>query len=152
MIDFKIILNGQSVETQIEPDAKLYDTLRSLGCLSVKCGCETSGCGMCTVIIDGKPMLSCSIMSARVNGASIITLEGMQDRAKAFAECMADEGADQCGFCNPGFVMNVLAMEDELTNPTDDEIRKYLLGNLCRCTGYVSQERAIKKYLQIRRG
>lgn len=140
-------LNGKMVKAEVPCDMTLYDFLRKQGCYSVKCGCETSNCGLCTVWFDEKPILSCSMLAIRADGHSITTLEGLQEESKAFAECMASEGAEQCGFCSPGLIMNVLAMEKELDHPTREEIKSYLAGNLCRCTGYMSQMRAIEKYL-----
>lgn len=81
---------------------------------SVKCGCETTNCGLCTVHLNGKPVLSCSQLAARCAGSEVVTLEGVQEEAKLLARCLADEGAEQCGFCGPGLVMNVLAMAREL--------------------------------------
>lgn len=140
-------LNGKEIEDDIQPDMPLLEFVRSKGCYSVKRGCETSNCGLCTVWMNRKPVLSCSVLAARADGTEITTLEGLQERARAFGEYLADQGGEQCGFCNPGFIMNVLAMEDELKNPTEDEIKEYLSGNLCRCSGYESQLRAIKDYL-----
>lgn len=150
-MELKFILNGKPVSTDVAPDAVLLDVLRDLGCYSVKRGCETSNCGLCTVMADEKPVLSCSIPAMRMNGKSITTLEGLQEEATEFAHFMAAHGADQCGYCNPGFVMNVLAMMRELEDPSEDEIRKYLAGNLCRCTGFVSQHRAVREYIISRR-
>ena len=84
-------------------------------------------------------MLSCSVLAARIDGKKVTTMEGLQAEAEEFGTFLANEGAEQCGFCNPGFIMNVLAMEDELNNPTEEEIKAYLSGNLCRCTGYAGQ-------------
>ena len=92
-------------------------------------------------------MLSCTVLAARCDGRTVVTLEGVQEQAAAFGAFLADEGAEQCGFCSPGFIMNVLAMERELHEPTEDEIKAYLAGNLCRCSGYQGQMRAIQKYL-----
>ena len=92
-------------------------------------------------------MLSCSVLAVRADGHTIDTLEGLQEEAAAFGACLADEGAEQCGFCSPGLIMNVVAMKKELDHPTDDEIRHYLEGNLCRCTGYMGQMRAIRQYV-----
>ena len=140
-------LNGKKISRQIEADTLLIDLVRDLGCYSVKRGCETSNCGLCTVLRDGTPILSCSTLTVRCDGHEITTLEGLQKEAGEFGMFMAKQGAEQCGFCSPGFIMNVLAMEKELVNPSDDEIRAYLSGNLCRCSGYMSQMRAIKAYL-----
>lgn len=143
----QIKVNGKLINDDVSCDLLLIDFLRNHGCYSVKRGCETSNCGLCTVWMDEKPVLSCSILAVRANNHSIMTLEGLQDEAKVFADFMANEGAEQCGFCSPGLIMNVLAMEKELKNPSEEEIKNYLAGNLCRCTGYMAQMRAITKYL-----
>lgn len=143
----QIKVNGKLIKEDVSCDLLLIDFLRNHGCYSVKRGCETSNCGLCTVWMDEKPVLSCSILAARANNHSIVTLEGLQEEAKVFADFMANEGAEQCGFCSPGLIMNVLAMEKELKNPSEEEIKNYLAGNLCRCTGYMAQMRAITKYL-----
>lgn len=143
----QIKANGKLIKDDVSCDLLLIDFLRNHGCYSVKRGCETSNCGLCTVWMDEKPVLSCSILAIRANNHSIMTLEGLQKEAKVFADFMANEGAEQCGFCSPGLIMNVLAMEKELKNPSEEEIKNYLAGNLCRCTGYMAQMRAITKYL-----
>lgn len=143
----QIKVNGKLIKDDVSCDLLLIDFLRNHGCYSVKRGCETSNCGLCTVWMDEKPVLSCSILAVRANNHSIMTLEGLQKEAKVFADFMANEGAEQCGFCSPGLIMNVLAMEKELKNPSEKEIKNYLAGNLCRCTGYMAQMRAITKYL-----
>lgn len=146
-----ITLNGKKVEALVKPDTLLIDFVRDHGCYSVKRGCETSNCGLCTVWMNKKPVLSCSVLAARADGKEIVTLEGVQERAAEFGTYLANQGGEQCGFCNPGFIMNVLAMEDELNDPTEEEIKAYLSGNLCRCSGYESQLRAIKNYLNRNR-
>lgn len=143
-------INGKTYKDEVAPDTVLLDYLRSHGCYSVKRGCETSNCGLCTVHMNSKPVLSCSVLAVRADGQEITTLEGLQKEAEEVGAFLADEGGEQCGFCSPGFIMNVLAMVKELKNPTDEEIKKYLEGNLCRCTGYQSQMRAIKKYLDFK--
>mgnify|MGYP002587745276 CR=1 FL=1 len=142
-----LILNGKKTEAEIKADTLLLDLVREKGCYSVKRGCETSNCGLCTVWLDKKPVLSCSVLAARADGHEITTLEGLQKESEEFAGFLAREGADQCGFCSPGLIMNVLAMERELKNPDEETIKEYLAGNLCRCTGYASQLRALEKYL-----
>lgn len=151
-MEIKLTLNGKVVTDSIGADLLLIDFLRAHGCYSVKRGCETSNCGLCTVLMDGKPILSCSILAARVAGHQIQTLEGLQEEAKEFIEFIADQGADQCGFCNPGFVMNTVALLRENPDPTDDEIRAFLSGNLCRCSGYDGQLRGIRAFLNSRKG
>ena len=100
--------------------------------------------------IDGKSRLSCSVLAASVEGSEITTLEGVEEEAAEFGAFLANEGAEQCGFCSPGFIMNVLAMKRELQNPSLEEIKEYLAGNLCRCTGYMGQLRAIQKYMEVK--
>ena len=148
-MQIKLWINNKVFEDDIQPDTLLIDYLRNKGFYSVKRGCETANCGLCTVHLEGKPILSCSTLTMKVNGLHITTIEGMQEEAEEFGAFLADEGAEQCGFCSPGFIMNVLAMKKELVNPTELEIKQYLSGNLCRCTGYMGQLRAIKKYLEI---
>ena len=114
-------LNGKNITDHIDADSLLIDFVRKHGCYSVKRGCETANCGLCTVLMDGKPILSCSMLTARAAGHRIQTLEGLQEEAKEFVGFIADQGADQCGFCNPGFVMNTVALLRENPNPTDDE-------------------------------
>ena len=150
-MELKLTLNGRPVTDHIDPGLLLIDFLRNHGCYSVKRGCETSGCGLCTVLMDGRPILSCSMLAARAAGHSSHTLEGLQEEAADFAGFIADQGADQCGFCNPGFVMNTIALLRENPDPTDDEIRMFLAGNLCRCSGYDGQLRGIRNYLESRR-
>lgn len=148
MMEIKVWVNSKVYQESVAEDMLLIDFLRSKGWYSVKRGCETANCGLCTVWIDEMPALSCSVLAVRANGKRITTLEGLEEEVKAFGEFMAKEGAEQCGFCSPGFIMNVLAMKRELTDPTDEEIKQYLAGNLCRCTGYMGQMRAIKKFLE----
>lgn len=150
-MEIKMILNGKAVTDSIDADSVLLDFLRKHGCYSVKRGCDTSNCGLCTVLMDGKPVLSCSMLTARADGHQIQTLEGLQEEASDFIFFIADQGADQCGFCNPGFVMNTIALLRENPDPTDDEIRAFLAGNLCRCSGYDGQLRGIRKYLESKK-
>lgn len=150
-MEITVIVNGKKLVDSIEPDLLLIDFLRKHGCYSVKRGCETANCGLCTVFLDGIPVLSCSVPAARADGHEVQTLEGLQEEASEFVGFIADQGADQCGFCNPGFVMNTIALLRENSDPTDDEIRAYLAGNLCRCSGYEGQLRGIRNYLEHKR-
>ena len=152
MMELKFILNGKKVSALIDADSLLIDVVRDLGCLSVKRGCETSNCGLCTVFVNEKPVLSCSVLAARVEGQEVTTLEGLQEEAADFGAFLADQGAEQCGFCNPGFMMNAIAMFRENPHPNDEEILSYLAGNLCRCSGYEGQLRSIKAYLAFKDG
>lgn len=109
-----MILNGKKTEAEIDADMLLIDFVRSQGCYSVKRGCETSNCGLCTVFLEGKPVLSCSVLAARANGCKVDTLEGLQEEAEEFGSFIAGQGAEQCGFCNPGMIMNAIALFREI--------------------------------------
>lgn len=145
-----IKLNGKIVNDNIDADMLLIDFVRKHGCFSVKRGCETSNCGLCTVFLDNKPVLSCSVLAAKANGREVTTLEGLQEEAREFGAFIAEQGAEQCGFCNPGFIMNAIALFRENPNPTEEEIKEYLAGNLCRCSGYEGQLRGIKNFIKRR--
>ena len=146
-----IKVNGRRIAEQIEPDLLLIDFLKKHGCYSVKRGCETASCGLCTVLMDNTPVLSCSVLAARADGHEIYTLEGLQEEAAEFVGFIADQGADQCGFCNPGYIVNIVALLRENPDPTDEEVLEYLSGNLCRCTGYQSQLRSIRNFLNSKK-
>ncbi|WP_312370389.1 (2Fe-2S)-binding protein [Lachnoclostridium sp.] len=150
-MQIKLWINGKMVTEDVAADMLLIDFLRAHGCYSVKRGCETANCGLCTVFVEDKPVLSCSILVARVDGKKITTLEGLQEEAEDFGAFIADQGAEQCGFCNPGLIMNAIAMFRENPDPTDEEIIQYLSGNLCRCSGYEGQLRGIKAYLNFKK-
>ncbi|MCQ2359071.1 MAG: 2Fe-2S iron-sulfur cluster-binding protein [Phascolarctobacterium sp.] len=151
-MEVKINVNGRMITDSVDADMLLMDFLRKHGCYSVKCGCETTNCGLCTVFMDNTPVLSCSVLAVRAAGHKIVTLEGLQEEAKEFIGFIADQGAEQCGFCNPGFIVNTIALLRENPNPTDDEIRAFLTGNLCRCSGYDGQLRGIRAFLESRKG
>jgi len=142
------ILNGRPVTYDVLPGEYLTDTLRANHLLSVKKACDESACGACTVLLDGHPILSCSYFTARVEGHEVTTVEAIQDEVDKISNYFSDEGADQCGFCNTGLALTIYALKRELKNPTDDEIRKFVVGNLCRCSGYQAQFKAIKHYLE----
>ncbi len=143
----KFYLNNTQVEWDIEPDEYLAQALRRNGVLSVRIGCNEAACGSCTVLVDEKPVLSCGVLAAKVEGKHVTTVEGIQEEAKKLADYFGDEGADQCSFCSVGFALIVHALRNEYKNPTEEQIKDYIVGNLCRCTGYQSQLKAIKKYL-----
>ena len=150
-MNIKFWLNGIQRQEEIDPGMLLIDFLREKGCYSVKRGCETANCGLCTVLMDEKPILSCSMLAARIDGKKIVTLDGLQKEAEEFGDFLANEGAEQCGFCNPGFIMNVIAMLRELEEPDEEQIKEYLAGNLCRCSGFVSKTASILKYLNYKK-
>ncbi|MDD3367840.1 MAG: 2Fe-2S iron-sulfur cluster-binding protein [Lachnospiraceae bacterium] len=146
-VNIIIEVNGKKISEAIEPDMTLFDFVRAHGCYSVKCGCETSNCGLCTVFLEDKPVLSCSVLAVRADEKRVTTLEGLQEEAAEFGAFIADQGAEQCGFCNPGLIMNALALFREIEFPTEEEIKEYLSGNLCRCSGYEGQLRGIQDFL-----
>lgn len=150
-MEIKFWLNGKMIQAETDADTLLLDFLREHGCYSVKRGCETANCGLCTVLLEDKPVLSCSLLAARADGKKVVTLEGMQAEAEEFGEFLANEGAEHCGFCNPGFLMNVFAMLKELKDPTEEQINEYLAGNLCRCSGFMGQTRSILKFLESKK-
>ena len=150
-MEIKFTLNDKKIVKTIDADSLLIDVVRDLGCLSVKRGCDTSNCGLCTVFVNDKPVLSCSVLAARVDGQKVTTLEGLQEEAEAFGTFIANQGAEQCGFCNPGFIMNAIAMFRENPDPSEEEILSYLSGNLCRCSGYEGQLRGIQAYLAFKK-
>ncbi len=141
-------VNGKPIKVACNPGDVLTDVLRNAGFVEVKKGCGTGNCGICTVLLDGVPVPSCSLIAGRADGHEITTIRGVEAEAKEFADFLIAEGADQCGFCSPGFTLNVLAMKKELKSPSVDEIKHYMAGNLCRCTGYEGQLRAVVKYLE----
>ena len=141
-------LNNTEVSYSVKPGEYLADTLRKHGLKSIKVGCTESSCGSCTLLVDNKPMMSCSLLTASVEGKHITTIEGIQEEAAKISRCFSEEGADQCGFCNVGYALVVYSLKREYKNPTDEEINNYIVGNLCRCSGLHSQMNAIKAYLK----
>ena len=145
LVKFK--LNGLDVKYDVEPGEFLLDTLRSHSVKSVRKGCDGSSCGACTVLVNEKPVLSCSLLTLSVEGKEVTTVEGIQEEASKLADCFSSEGADQCGYCNASLSLVVHALAKENPHASEEEIRRYLVGNLCRCTGYQAQVKAVKKYL-----
>lgn len=146
----ELLLNGQQTVVECDAGDYLLDVLRRCGCLSVKRCCNTGSCSTCTILMDTRPVLSCAMLAAKANGHAITTAEGMQAELSELADFLAAEGTEQCGFCSPGLALTILAMKKELKDPDDSAIRHYLAGNLCRCSGYAGQLRAIRKYLGVK--
>ena len=151
-MQISITLNGRKITEDVTPKLLLIDWLRAHGCYSVKRGCETSNCGLCTVFMEDKPVLSCSVLAVRADGKRIETLEGLKEEAEEFGAFIAGQGAEQCGFCNPGMIMNAIDLFRENPEPTEEEIKEYLAGNLCRCSGYEGQLRGIQEFLSYKKG
>ena len=136
-IEFKV--NGFNHQTKVKTGKTLADVLRNeLGLTGTKVGCNTGSCGSCTVIMDGKAVLSCILPVEAAGGKEIVTIEGLakNDRLDPLQEAFVAEGAIQCGFCTPGMVMSAKALLLENPSPVEEEIRTAMAGNLCRCTGY----------------
>ena len=151
-MQISITLNGRKITEDVTPKLLFIDWLRAHGCYSVKRGCETSNCGLCTVFMEDKPVLSCSVLAVRADGKKIETLEGLKEEAEEFGAFIAGQGAEQCGFCNPGMIMNAIALFQENPEPTEEEIKEYLAGNLCRCSGYEGQLRGSQAFLAYKKG
>lgn len=149
IVEIRLKINDLNKKIDVEPGEMLYDTLKKFGITSVKKSCGNGCCGICTVLIDGIPIPSCAYLAVKADGHSITTIEGVTEEADKIGHLMTDEGAVQCGFCTPGFALTIIAMKNELKNPTEEEIKSYLVGNMCRCSGYQGQLRAIKKYLEV---
>lgn len=142
-------INDSEKEITFEPHEYLLDVLRRYGYASIRRGCDTNSCSVCTVLLDGKPVHSCSFFAARVGKHKITTVEGVEEEAKKIGKFLINEGVDQCGYCSPAFVMTLVGLKNELKDPSDEEILDYFMGNLCRCSGYVGQLKAIKLYLEV---
>ncbi|MGQ9680121.1 MAG: (2Fe-2S)-binding protein [Candidatus Bathyarchaeia archaeon] len=147
-MEFSFILNGRRVVCDADDSQTLLDLLRnSLGVTSVKKGCEQGECGVCTVLLDGDPVTSCLVLARMVEGRAVTTVEGLVDDPKmvALRESFMEEGAVQCGFCTPGMLLSAYALIRENPDPTADQVKEAIEGNLCRCTGYVKIIEAVLK-------
>ncbi len=144
----KLTINWEKHDFLISPEKTLLEVLRNdLGLTGTKHACGTGECGACTVLLDGKPVLSCLTLAADLEGSSILTIEGLsqEKKSRSIQESFVEEGAIQCGYCTPGFVLMTQALLDEKPKPTEDEVRNYIRGNICRCTGYTKIVKAILK-------
>ncbi len=145
-MNLETTINGEELSLEIEADEVLLDVLRRNGFKSVKEGCKTGDCGACMVLVDGRAMTSCTLFAAQAQGTEIKTVEGLNDDlAEALREKFLDKGAVQCGFCIPGVLVSAYSLLSSNPDPTEEEIKAALDGNLCRCTGYVKQIEAIKE-------
>ncbi|MFB3886890.1 MAG: (2Fe-2S)-binding protein [Thermodesulfobacteriota bacterium] len=136
----KLHVNGEELEILTEAHKTLLQVLREdLGLTGTKQGCDLGTCGACTVLIEGKPHLSCITLAADVQGKKILTIEGLSERGELhpLQKAFVEKGAIQCGFCTPGMILTAKAFLEEQPHPSEDELKKAISGNLCRCTGYV---------------
>jgi carbon-monoxide dehydrogenase small subunit len=141
-------INGERYELAVEPCSSLLDALRNeAGLTGTKKGCDVGDCGACTVILNGKPVNSCLVLASEVADGEIVTIEGLQtaaDQLHPLQENFMKHGGAQCGFCTPGILMMAMSLLEENPNPTEDEIRFAIAGNICRCTGYTKIVEAIQ--------
>jgi len=155
MEQIKLTVNGKDYELQIRPWATLLEVIREdLGLTGAKEGCGEGECGACTVIMDGKAVNSCIVLAVEANGRQITTIEGLAegDKLHPVQEAFLEKGGMQCGFCTPGMILSTKVLLDGNKNPTDEEIRKGLEGNFCRCTGYTKIFESVKAAAQKVRG
>lgn len=148
MIKINMNVNGKDYELEINEDKRLIDVLREdLGFTGVKEGCSEGECGACTVIMDGYTVNSCLVMAFQAHGSTIVTIEGLEKDGKLdpIQQSFIEKGATQCGYCTPGFIVSARALLDKVKNPTREEIREAISGNLCRCTGYNKIVEAIEE-------
>ena len=146
MIDLNLIINGLPKSVRSEPTDRLLDILRKEGFLGAKEGCGQGECGACTVILNGKGVASCFIIASQVpDNSTIVTIESDNDLISRIKQSFIDNGASQCGFCIPGFIVSSYILLLENAKPTDDEIKEGLSGNICRCTGYTKIFQAVKE-------
>jgi aerobic-type carbon monoxide dehydrogenase small subunit (CoxS/CutS family) len=150
--EISLRVNGREEKLEIDDADTLLEVLNYRFRLwSVRESCGVGACGACTVLLGGKPVSSCFLLAARVSGQEIITVEGLSnnDHLHPIQEAFVSERALQCAYCTPGFVLSVKALLEENPNPTDDEIKEYLAGNLCRCAGYADILRAVRAAQQL---
>ena len=145
----RLTVNGKPITVGVVPDERLLSTLRDrIGLCGTKEGCGIGECGACTVLVDGKAVNSCLVLTGQCDGAEIVTIEGLAagDRLHPLQQAFIDHGAVQCGFCTPGMILSAKALLDRVPNPTRDDVRTAISGNLCRCTGY---EQIIKAVMSV---
>ena len=146
-VEIRLSVNGKPHEIKVEPYWTLLYAIRDvMGLTGTKEGCGNGECGACTVIMDGKTVNSCLVLAAEADGKRIITIEGLaaDDKLHPVQEAFVEHGGLQCGFCTPGMIMSAKALLDENPNPTEEEIRRGIAGNFCRCTGYTKIIESIK--------
>jgi aerobic carbon-monoxide dehydrogenase small subunit len=143
----KLTINGQAVEADIEPRLLLVHFIREVaGLTGTHIGCDTTSCGACTVLVDGVPAKSCTLLAVQADGAAVATVEGLEQGGvlHPVQEGFFQEHGLQCGFCTPGMMMTATALLARTPNPSEAEIRQAISGNLCRCTGYVNIVKSIQ--------
>jgi aerobic-type carbon monoxide dehydrogenase small subunit (CoxS/CutS family) len=138
-IPISFILNGRAQEIEVEPHELLLDVVRDrLGLTGAKRSCDVEVCGACTLLVDGRPVSACTTLAFEVRGRSVLTIEGLADNGKLhpLQEAFIEHGGFQCGFCTPGMILAAKALLDENPSPSEEELKHFMHGNICRCTGY----------------
>lgn len=144
--DIQLTINGDAFKLSVAPNRTLVDVLRDdLGLTGAKAGCGEGACGACTVLLDGRPVLSCLTLAVEVQGKSVVTVEGLAEGEELHPvqQAFVEHGAIQCGFCSPGMILVAKALLDENPNPSEEEVREAISGNFCRCTGYAKIVEAV---------
>lgn len=152
MHEININVNGVEYQRYVPSNMTLLTFLREeLGLTGAKCGCETGECGACTVMMNGAPVNSCLVLAVEATGANVVTVEGMAEdgRLDPLQDAFIEHTGTQCGFCTPGILISARALLDRNPDPSDEEIREALRGNLCRCTGYVRIIEAVKDAAKV---
>ena len=146
-----LTVNGREKTFSIKPGEKLLDLLRREGYMGVKKGCGSGDCGACAVLLNGRAVNSCLVFAAKADGCQILTVEGLADgeTLHPIQTALLAEGAVQCGYCTPGMVISAVDLLSRNPDPTEGEIREGLSGNLCRCTGYTKQVRAVQRAAEL---
>jgi carbon-monoxide dehydrogenase small subunit len=138
-LSLSFTLNGRLQELEVEPHELLLDVVRDrLGLTGVKRSCDVQVCGACTLLVDGRPVSACTTLAFEVRGRSVLTIEGLAEKGKLhpLQQAFIDHGGFQCGFCTPGMILAAKALLDENPQPTEPELKHFMHGNICRCTGY----------------
>lgn len=146
-MEIKVTINGTAQSAEVENRKLLVDFLRTdLGMTGTHIGCDTTSCGACTVLLDGKPVKSCTMFAVQANGREVMTVEGLKQNGTLhpIQAAFKEEHGLQCGFCTPGMMIVGAALIEENPDPTDDEVRWAISGNLCRCTGYMNIVKSIQ--------
>ncbi len=145
-MQINVTLNGASQSSDVEPRQLLVDYIRATGATGTHIGCDTTSCGACTVLVDGTPMKSCTMFAVQANGTSITTVEGLKQNGELhqIQTSFKEKHGLQCGFCTPGMMLTSAALLEQNPDPSEDDIRWAISGNICRCTGYVNIVKAVQ--------
>lgn len=146
-MNVKMTVNGSPFEAEVTPDTLLVDLIRESGLTGTKEGCGVGVCGACTVLVNNRPVASCIFLAAMAEGADVWTVEGLTAKDEALLNAFVEHEGMQCGICTPGQVVSTYALGIENPTADEDQIREFMAGNLCRCTGYVSITESVRAYL-----